>query len=69
MHCPWSILTKLEIRQSTNPSPFDEFCCHDDDAAVLLPDHAPEVGDGREKASLSSDILALLLKQLSILRT
>ena len=55
--------------QLTNLFPFNKVGSHDNDATVLLPDHSPEVGDGRLKTALSSDVLALALRQLSILAT
>ena len=58
------IISKFQL---TNLSQFNKFGCHDNDAAVLLPDHSPEVGDGRLKTALSSDVLALALRQFSIL--
>ena len=47
------------VRNSPHLSLLGEFGCHDDDAAVLIPDHPPEIDDGLRQATLGGNVRLL----------
>ena len=48
-------LLVLKVVNTTYPSSFNNFCYHDNDCTVLLPDHPPKITDGVGHGSCNTE--------------